>query len=184
MKRLNEEQREMVTANYGLIWKFCKIHNIDKDEYSDILSIALCESVLLYDENKSNIKFSTFAFHHMNKRLIDEYRRTNCKKGLIPSDKLVYGDAVIDDNEEGLGTIFDNIISTDDIEEIVIYKDMISQLKNTTKFLTDRQKQMLNCLLAGLNNKQSQLVLQLSLKRTEQIKHDLKGKISSFLECY
>ena len=184
MKKLNEKQKEIVAANYGLIWKFCRIHNIDKDEYSDILSIAWCESVLLYDETKSKLTFSTFAFHRMNNKLIDEYRKNNAKEKRIPLDKLVYGDGIKDEDESNLGTIFDNISSMEDIEEVIIYKDMVNQLRNTNKFLTDRQKQMLDCLLAGLSNKQSQLVLNLSLKRTEQIKHDLKGRISSFLECY
>ena len=73
MNRLNDKQRELVSNNYGLIWKFCKLHNINKDEYSDILSIALCESVLSYDENREKIKFSTYAFRLMKNRLINEY---------------------------------------------------------------------------------------------------------------
>ena len=97
---------------------------------------------------------------------------------------LVYGDCQVDEKEEGLGTILENISSMDNVEEVVLFKDMVYRLRNTKKLLTDRQKQMLDCVLLGLSNKQSQLVLNLSLKRTEQIKSDLKGKICKFLEDY
>lgn len=183
MNRLNDKQRELVSNNYGLIWKFCKLHNINKDEYSDILSIALCESVLSYDENREKIKFSTYAFRLMKNRLINEYWK-NIKQRQIPQDMLIYGDCQVDKEEEGLGTILENISSMDNVEEVVLFKDMVYRLRNTKKLLTDRQKQMLDCVLLGLSNKQSQLVLNLSLKRTEQIKSDLKGKICKFLEDY
>ena len=183
MNRLNDKQRELVSNNYGLIWKFCKLHNINKDEYSDILSIALCESVLSYDESREKIKFSTYAFRLMKNRLINEYWK-NIKQRQIPQDMLVYGDCLVDKEEEGLGTILENISSMDNVEEVVLFKDMVYRLRNTKKLLTDRQKQMLDCVLLGLSNKQSQLVLNLSLKRTEQIKSDLKGRICKLLEDY
>ena len=183
MKKLNEKQKKLVEENYGLMGKFCKLHNIKFEDYSDILSIALCESALLYDETKECIKFTTYAFRLMKNRWINEYKKNNFKQSKIPQEKIVYGDSYLNDDAE-LGSLFDNIASTDNIEEIVIFKDMIYQLKSGKKFLTERQKEMLDCLLMGLSNKQSQLVLQLSLKRTEQIKSDLKNKICGFLECY
>lgn len=183
MKKLNDKQRKLIEENYGLMGKFCKLHNIKFEEYSDVLSIALCESALLYDETKERIKFSTYAFRLMKNRWINEYKKNNFKQSKIPQEKIIYGDAYLNDDVE-LGSLIDNISSADNIEEIIIFKDMIYQLKNGKKILTERQKQMLDCVLIGLSNKQSQLILNLSLKRTEQIKSDLKNKICAFLECY
>lgn len=182
MEKMNDRQRKLAQENYGLIWAFCQRYHVDFNEYSGLLSIALCEACIHYDESKGG-KFSSYAFTFMINRYRNEYNR-NLRLSQIPQDKIVYGDTLTNAEEENLGTILDNISSIDNIEEIVILKDMMQKLRNEKKILTDRQKQMLECVLLGLSNKESQIVLNLSLKRTEQIKSDLRKGICSFLESY
>ena len=53
-EKLTNEQRKLVEENYNLIYGFCALHKIDKDEYSDILSLLRpnilfhCQAIFLY----------------------------------------------------------------------------------------------------------------------------------------
>ena len=180
-KKLSNKQQELVTKNYGLIGEFCRINHINMEDYSDVLSIALCESALSYDETRGGIKFSTYAFAQMKRKYIDVIRNENCLKH-IPKDKMVSGDALKNSEEEDMGTLFDSINAIDNVEDIVICRDMVAQIRKSNKVLTERQKQLLDYMLIGLDNKQAQIIMQVSLRRVEMIKSDIRNRIGKFLE--
>ena len=97
VKKMTETQRKLAEENYGLIGGFCNLYNLNSDDYSDILSLALCESAMRYDASKG-IAFSTYTYQIMNNRMIDEYRKTQSRE-VIPRDMIISeNDLVVDDN--------------------------------------------------------------------------------------
>lgn len=177
-EKLTEEQKKLVEQNYNLIYGFCKLHKIDKDEYSDILSLALCESAMRYD-NKKKLAFSTYTYFLMSNRMKNMHR---AKKRYIlntPEDK----DNFIEKNYDDINDLFDTISSVNDIDEIenfVMYKCILEDIRNKAN-LSDKQKQVLNYLLLGLTNKEMHLALNCSLRYTEKLRRITKDKIGKFI---
>lgn len=62
---LSDEQRDFVAQNHKLIYSFAIRHNIDIEEFYDLLAIALCMAAIGYDESMGC--FSTYAYASMKK---------------------------------------------------------------------------------------------------------------------
>ena len=180
IKKMTETQRKLAEENYGLIGGFCNLYNLNSDDYSDILSLALCESAMRYDASKG-IAFSTYTYQIMNNRMIDEYRKTQSRE-VIPRDMIISeNDLVVDDNTKET-SFFDIIPTINSVEEIVLYRSMINDIKNKDKFLSDTQKKALDYILIGLSNKEMQLALQCTLRYSEKLRQVIKNKVSDFLQ--
>ena len=183
-EKLTDEQKKLVEENYNLIYGFCALHKIDKDEYSDILSLALCESAMKYDATKQT-SFSSYAYSLMDKRMKNEHRNAMCSsrvpKNLILSESDFLSDNYNNNVHDNINSLFDIIESTDNTEEIVMYKCMLNDIKSQSKLLSDKQKQILDCLLLGLTNKEMHLILNCTLRYTEKLRHITKDKVGKFI---
>lgn len=182
VKKMTEAQKKLAEENYNLIGGFCNLYNLEKEDYSDILSLALCESAIRFDSTKG-IAFSTYTYQIMNNRMIDEFRKEH-SNDIIPSVKLISESDVTQLNtvNDNINSLFDSIPSINNVEEIVLYKSMINDLKNKEKFLSETQKKALDYILIGLSNKEMQLALQCTLRYSEKLRQIIKNKVSNFLE--
>ena len=94
MKKLNQQQQQLVADNHNLIYSYIDSNNLDVEEHYDILAIALCRAALLYDESKG--KFSTFAYAAFRNEMNQYYRKLRQKR-TVPQDKIVH---LTDENQD------------------------------------------------------------------------------------
>lgn len=178
-KKLTDSQRKMVEENYGLIQGFCTLHGINKNKYSDILSLALCESAMRYDETKG-ISFSSYAYRIMNNRMINEYRKEHAKTR-IPSDMIVSVNSIDTEKYGNISSLYETIASAENVEEIAMYKYIINDMRTNEKFLTEKQKITLDCLILGLSIKESHYVINCTLRYAEKLREIVRYKIKNFI---
>ena len=87
--KLNDEQRKLVADNHKLIYFYAHKHNVDVDEYYDLLALALCQAAYNYDKTKG--AFSTIAIRTMELKMLNEYRiYDGSYKKNIPKNKIDY----------------------------------------------------------------------------------------------
>ena len=96
MNNLTKEQRDIAENNINLAYKFCNDHllyNMEGEDYTQSMLLAMCESLLHYNEDKS--KPTTF----LNKCFRNEY--ANIVRGLsrqcrtLPEEfKILYLDSL------------------------------------------------------------------------------------------
>ena len=63
-KTLNNQQRQLVEDNYGLIYAYMSSHHLQENDVEDwfgTCAIGLCQAALAYDEDR-NVKFTTLAY--------------------------------------------------------------------------------------------------------------------------
>lgn len=107
MDRLNDEQREFVTENHNLIYSFLYSNNLNVEEWYDLAAIGLCKACLSFDGGKS--QFSTFAYKCMWNQVFAEMRKEGAiRRGKY--DKVLYYDAMIHTDSDGVNCSFLNLI--------------------------------------------------------------------------
>ena len=78
-KRLTDTQRQMVEENYGLIKAYFKKHPLlDKEEWYDVLCIALCKAAMHYKPESG--LFGFYAFACFGRAIYDKINHTNFEK--------------------------------------------------------------------------------------------------------
>lgn len=178
-EKLTDEQRKLVEENYNLIYGFCNLHKINKDEYSDILSLALCESAMRFDETKG-ITFASYTYRLMSNRMKNEEEYLYAKFR-IPKELIISENNVDKNKYEDVESLFDIIASADNVEDLVVCKCMLEDIKTQENLLSDNQKRVLDYLLYGLNTKEMQLALNISYRYTQKLRQITKNKIESFI---
>lgn len=72
--KLTPEQCKLIEDNVNLIYSYCIKHNLDIDEYFDVLAEALCVAIRRYDPERA--KLSTFIYQCFSFKLGMEHRKT------------------------------------------------------------------------------------------------------------
>lgn len=94
MSIITPEQQKLAEENHRLIYEFIKIHQLDKEEYYDLLAISLCKAAIHYNKEYA---FSTYAFKIMLNDLRMTYRNKIATKRVPDymiksfSDSIEYG---------------------------------------------------------------------------------------------
>lgn len=118
MRELTNDEKELVEANHNLIYWYIRTHNLDVEEYYDILAIALCKAAIGYNEAKS--KFSTYANRCFeNERLMKIRTDTRkCRQALV-----IPFDTVINEKDGNRLTIEDTLTTgLDALDECVLFR--------------------------------------------------------------
>ena len=168
MEQMTDEQREMVTENYNLIYHVLKTFPYDKEKYEDyeqIGALALCKAAINFDPSKGN-KFSTFAIPYIRLSIITYYRTYEISSIRLSSKK--YKD-IIDKKEEKVkissyegmieneflkdpvgtamsGTIIDK--NNDSADEEILGEIFVEQILDT---LNEKERELFEYLLNGYN---------------------------------
>lgn len=162
---LNKYQQQLVKDNHNLIYEYAYRHNLDIDEYYDLLAIGLCSAAKCYDSTKS--KFSTLASKCIENVLKDYYKQN---KHNIPT---ISYDTYTDENDDL--TLFDTISDEKNIEDFIL-SDMV--VKNILSKLTKKERIIIKCLLKGMTHRQIALKLSCTRQNVSYIINDiLKKKI-------
>lgn len=71
--KLTEEQKNMIEKNHNLIYSYCKLKQINVDDYYGDLALSLCKSVKNYNKEKGAL--STYVYNGFNKIMMSIYRK-------------------------------------------------------------------------------------------------------------
>lgn len=80
MYNLSKEQREIAKNNINLVYKFCNDHllyNMEKEDYVQSMLLAMCESLLHYNKDKS-IPY-TFLTKCLKNKYVKIIKSLNCR---------------------------------------------------------------------------------------------------------
>lgn len=73
--KLTDTERNLITDNYNLVYRFLWKYHLNIEEWESILVLALCEKIHLYDDSKSQL--STFIFTVLKTAYLQELRSRN-----------------------------------------------------------------------------------------------------------
>lgn len=110
MCKLTNDERELVEKNHNLIYWYANSHNLDLNDYYDILAIALCKAAIGYDSSKG--AFSTYATRCLENARLMEIRNNNCKSRQA---LVISFDTVISEKDGNTLTVEDTLTTGLDV---------------------------------------------------------------------
>lgn len=145
-RKLNDEQRKIVEDNINLVYKFIIKHNLDRDEYLDVMFEAFCIAVIYHNPSKGAL--STYAFKVMENVLNSSKREwcrfmLKCEKNNVNPFSISLDKIIYKKNEDGRNeqvTIGNTIPSKINLQESIETKLMFQQWCTT---LTKTEKRLI-----------------------------------------
>lgn len=159
---LNDEQQKFVEANHNLIYAYAHKHNLDLDEYYDILAIALCHAALRYDPSKG--LFSTYAYRAMRNEVYMYWRDNYVLQKVIPQDMLISYNVILTEKLEALDTV--SYQAQKDLLRETYGLD-ISYLFIKEKFKKLNTREQFIVLRSALGYKQTEIAQELKISRAQ-----------------
>lgn len=180
---LTEHQRQIIEENHNLIWDFLINHRLNADEWYDILALACCKGVAVFDF-KSNTAISTYLYKCMKNAYLNELRYLHSSKRFELLSTVSLDSPVTSDDIEHC--TYADIIPTS--EDIITFKlEAMNDLKflHTLKLkLTDQEYLVLQYLISGYRQCEICKLLKLSRSRTSQIVHQIRKKTNSIRNLF
>ena len=153
---LTDEQRELATRYFNMIYTFVDEKHISYEEYTPILSVTLCEAAMSYKPDK-NISFSTFAWKCMENAVINEIKKERADKR-IPREKIDSLNRELQ-NDDGETVEYGEFIKSKDNPESTVvaaihFSDCLNKLTKREQLIIklfvqqnslDEIAEMLNC---------------------------------------
>lgn len=149
------DKQQIATQNHNLIYGFAHRKRLDLDEYYDLLAIAYCEAVEIYDSDKGEL--STIAYLKMQQAL-DRYKKQH--KPRFYYEPYTYS------NENGY----------DEVDNEDLFRYIKTQLTETQSIVFDYWLDGYNQReIADLLDTSKQNIQQIIQKCIDKIKEELDG---------
>lgn len=136
---MTEQQRKLVEDNHNLIYSFLHRNHLSIEDYYDVAAIGLCKAAICFDSDKG-YSFSTYAYSAMLSQVLIEKRKGTQAK-TIPSDKVIYYESEIRNNDGDTSSFINFIPSKENIYDDaianIIFEEYKSQLKDRDKMILD-----------------------------------------------
>lgn len=170
---LTNEQRDIVTKNHGLIYKFLSDNNLDVNEYYDLCAIGLCNAVKHYDGKKGRL--STLAYKCMNNEVTNVRRKR--ARNEIESTMISY-DIELSNGEDV--TLLDTLPGDNkNSEKNYLFKLQISE---AIRKMNRDEKKITMRIIQGYTIREISEEMDISHQRVHQIlKQNIKNKISKYI---
>lgn len=176
MKKLNDEQRKLVSKNHNMIYDFMRKHKLNEEDYYDVCAIGFCRAAAGYDEKRG--KFSTLAYKSMEnavKRHHEKIDRNTLEKNMISINFTV------DDNKES------KVLDLSDISNDCIMKNFENKIifrlhfQDTMSKLTSQEKIIVTRLMNDESHQKIADEIGLTRQRVSQIVKDkIRPKFKNF----
>lgn len=154
--KLTPEQQEFAEANHNLIYHYLHKRNLPIDEYYDLVAISYVKAVKAYfmKEELRKYSFSTIFDKAAHGRLGNDFR-SHKRKGRVPSSALFS----LDIPEIRSALEYDSIQAQGNLWDSVEYQDLLNEI---CQYVTDRQRRILQMLLADYANTEIQKMIGIS----------------------
>lgn len=154
--KLTPEQQEFAEENHNLIYYYLHKYNLPIDEYYDLAAISYVKAVKLYftREDLRRYSFST-VFVKSAYGVISDDMRSRKRKGCVPSNAL----CSLDIPEIRSALEYEGIQAPGNLWDNVEYQDLLDKI---CQYATDRQRWLLQMILAGYANTEIQKTIGIS----------------------
>lgn len=154
--KLTPEQQEFAEENHNLIYYYLHKYNLPIDEYYDLAAISYVKAVKLYftREDLRKYSFST-VFVKSAYGVISDDMRSRKRKGCVPSNAL----CSLDIPEIRSALEYEGIQAPGNLWDNVEYQDLLDKI---CQYATDRQRWLLQMILAGYANTEIQKTIGIS----------------------
>lgn len=166
--KLSDEQVKLVEENHNLIYSFLSSNNFLADDYYDLAAIALCETALHYDPSKGS--FSTYAYHNMLMKVLNEKRRDSARRRIPESNIFSYDKEISEAGEHEL-TFLDVLADSCNVEGEVVTGTVFYKYINSLK--KDRDKRILIMLRDGYNQAEVSKVVGCSQPTVSRVRNKM-----------
>lgn len=161
--------------------KYVKLVDGKGLDYNDLYQeglIGLDSAIKTYKDQK-NIKFSTFAFVCIKRKIMSAIRKANRKKHSILNESYSI-DYKLDDNNS-----FDNLISNNErsIEDLLVGKEQVVFFnKKIEECLTKFEKQVYELKVYGFSSEEISKTLNKTMKSIESVLFRIRVKLRKILK--
>lgn len=161
--------------------KYVKLVDGKGLDYNDLYQeglIGLDSAIKTYKDQK-NIKFSTFAFVCIKRKIMSAIRKANRKKHSILNESYSI-DYKLDDNNS-----FDNLISNNErsIEDLLVGKEQaVFFNKKIEECLTKFEKQVYELKVYGFSSEEISKTLNKTMKSIESVLFRIRVKLRKILK--
>lgn len=161
--------------------KYVKLVDGKGLDYNDLYQeglIGLDSAIKTYKDQK-NIKFSTFAFVCIKRKIMSAIRKANRKKHSILNESYSI-DYKLDDNNS-----FDNLISNNErsIEDLLVGKEQaVFFNKKIEECLTKFEKQVYELKVHGFSSEEISKTLNKTMKSIESVLFRIRVKLRKILK--
>lgn len=162
--------------------KYVKLVDGKGLDYNDLYQEGLIglDSAIKTYKNQKNIKFSTFAFVCIKRKIMSAIRKANRKKHSILNESYSIDYKLNDDNNS-----LDNLISNNErsIEDLLVGKEQADYFNKKIKdCLTKFEKQVYELKVYGFSNEEISKNLNKTMKSIESVLFRIRIKLRKILE--
>lgn len=162
--------------------KYVKLVDGKGLDYNDLYQeglIGLDSAIKTYKDQK-NIKFSTFAFVCIKRKIMSAVRKANRKKHSILNESYSIDYKLNDDNNS-----LDNLISNNEcsIEDLLVSKEQAAYFnKKIKEYLTKFENQVYELKVYGFSNEEISKTLNKTIKSIESVLFRIRIKLKKILK--
>lgn len=149
---LTMEERQFAEEHHDLIYHYMKIHDLDFEEWYDILIIPYLQAVKKYHqyEKLQKLKFEQVFYRTLDNARSNHYRGMNTQKRK-PEGGIYSNDSLLEDGntfEQYIIDVYTNVEKQVIIKEL--YKEFYNKcIEKQSEYETDIRKDELDLLLEG-----------------------------------
>ena len=157
---LTEEERRFAEEHHNLMYRYMKIHELDPEEWYDILIIPYLNAVKKFHqyEKLQSLKFEQVFFRTLDNARSNYFRDMNRLKRK-PSGGIFSYDALIDDDSDRNSFEYFLIDSYASVERQVIFEECFKEFyravtTDTFDYIVEHDKWLLDLFLQGYEMKE------------------------------
>lgn len=126
---LTEEERVFAEVHHELIYRYMRLHQLDENEWYDILTIPYLNAVKKYHQYEAlrSLKFEQIFFRTLDNARSNYFRDINRKKR-CPAGGFVSLDFILQDQRSKLEELIEDTQA--DVEEQVLFMERFEEFYN------------------------------------------------------
>lgn len=159
MRTLTERQKQLVTDNHGLIYKFLNYYKLG-DDYYDVAALALCKAACSYDTREAC--FATFAYCCMKNEVLSQMSKDNKQSYSHYDDCDSFGNPFIE-SLPSKANVFNNVV-----------------IREFSDCLCDAEKMILFYLMNNLNECDLSEILSCTQQYISKIRKRIQSKWTEY----
>lgn len=174
MEKLTNDERQFITDNFNLVYKYICDRNLDKDEWLGLLSEKFCHVVKNF-KNDGN-KLSVYLYKVFDNTVSTQKRLNMSLKRTLPDGERFYALDDIDNriNFDGGSIKNDELVGNcDDNIGFIFTNDCLTELYAT---LTKREKEVFILLFYGYNLSEIGKLCGFSKQRARALRSSMERK--------
>jgi RNA polymerase sigma factor (sigma-70 family) len=174
MEKLTNDERQFITDNFNLVYKYICDRNLDKDEWLGLLSEKFCHVVKNF-KNDGN-KLSVYLYKVFDNTVSTQKRLNMSLKRTLPDGEMFYhlDDITTTANTDGMGIKNDELVGSYD--ENIGFMFMNESLEELYERLTKREKEVFMLLFYGYSLSEIGDVCGFTRERARTLKNSIKRK--------